>query len=399
MFVHCFSRERNFICLLVSLLVVLLAAAGTVHASGPGHAPCVVAVIDFENETGAPENANFARSLTDAVTTSMVKSGSLQVVERSRLKKIIDEQKLMLSGMVDTSMVANVGRLLSADNIVIGSLSLIEKKWMVNIRVLEVKTGRVLGSELFDAGDRKKLLKITQAIAHNLVRVINHYRQRTNVRMMFLAKPRGNEKNRLTPEEETQMKRVVQQKIEGYGARLKSANMDGERLTLSVQEVFEPLVLAEMLMTDDILEFRLIADAYEPNTKTQPAGTEPMFCHPGDNKWISAVYVNPVMTGEHIAQTSVVIDNYNQPSINLVFNQEGTGIFASITGGNIGKSMAIVLNGTCLAAPRIQEAITGGKAQITGRFNMTDAFRLSVSLKSGKTPAQLSLEGMDNGTE
>lgn len=396
---RCFFRDRSLLCPLIAALALLLFHPVAVHAAAPKDAPCVVAVIDFENETASPGNASLAKSVTNTVTTGLVKSGSLKVVERSRLKGVLDEQKLMLSGLIDTSALANVGKLLAADNIVIGSLSSAGKKWVVNARVLEVKTGRVLASEMFEAGDRKKLLKMSERLTADLIRVISHYQKKTNVRIAFLARPRDEKRTRLTPEEEQQTKNVLRKKIEGYGGRLRAAAIDGERLSLRVQEVTEPLLLAKMLMGDDVLEFRLVDDSYSPESKTLPPGTGLISCNFGGRNEDVAAYENPIMTGNSIATASVSIDRFNNAIINMAFDREGAATFESVTGQNIQKMMAIVLNGTCLTAPRIMEKISGGKAQITGVFTMEEAFRLSVSLTSGRMPARLSLEGIDTDAE
>ena len=59
----------------------------------------------------------------------------------------------------------------------------------------------------------------------------------------------------------------------------------------------------------------------------------------------------------------------NEPVVSITFNKEGADLFASITRSNVGEQLAIFLDGEILSAPRINEAITGGTAVISGGFN------------------------------
>jgi len=81
----------------------------------------------------------------------------------------------------------------------------------------------------------------------------------------------------------------------------------------------------------------------------------------------------------------------NQVVVRLEFNDEGKKLFAQITGANVGKPIAIFLDGQLLSAPTVQAAITDGVAIITGNFTTDDAKQLATRLNSGALPVPIKL--------
>jgi SecD/SecF fusion protein len=80
-----------------------------------------------------------------------------------------------------------------------------------------------------------------------------------------------------------------------------------------------------------------------------------------------------------------------RPMVTFDFDGEGGAAFASITAANVGHRFAVVLDGEVLTAPVIQQAISGGKGQITGDFTLQEAKTLAVLLTSGALPASLNV--------
>lgn len=98
------------------------------------------------------------------------------------------------------------------------------------------------------------------------------------------------------------------------------------------------------------------------------------------------------LSGRDLEQTSVTFDqNTGKPQVQLLFNPEGTKKFADITKRNTGKIVAIVLDDQVIEAPRVNEAILGGNAVITGGFTTEQAKALSVALNAGALPVPLSI--------
>ncbi len=99
-----------------------------------------------------------------------------------------------------------------------------------------------------------------------------------------------------------------------------------------------------------------------------------------------------VMTGDLLSEAKVSLDSrFSEPYVSITFNEEGARRFEEVTGANVKKRMAIILDNTVYSAPVIQEKIAGGSAQITGNFNMDDAKDLAIVLKAGALPAPLKM--------
>ncbi len=76
-----------------------------------------------------------------------------------------------------------------------------------------------------------------------------------------------------------------------------------------------------------------------------------------------------------------------RPEVDMAMNAEGARIWAGMTANNIGRCIAIVLDGMVYSYPRVNSEITGGRSQISGNFTVTEAEDLANVLKSGKLPA------------
>ena len=110
------------------------------------------------------------------------------------------------------------------------------------------------------------------------------------------------------------------------------------------------------------------------------------------------VEVGAPLTGEELQEAIVRIDQQqNRPYVGLEFKPQGAKIFEEITGANIGKRLAIVLDGNVYSAPVVQGRIAGGSAQITlgaGDYNSTmmEARDLALVLRAGALPVELVFE-------
>lgn len=102
-------------------------------------------------------------------------------------------------------------------------------------------------------------------------------------------------------------------------------------------------------------------------------------------------YGNVVLSGSDLKDARAQISQGNQAVVGLEFNSVGADKFADLTAKNIGKQIAIVLDGEVLTAPVVQEAITGGRAQISGSRSIEDAERLAILLRSGSLPVKIEI--------
>lgn len=97
-------------------------------------------------------------------------------------------------------------------------------------------------------------------------------------------------------------------------------------------------------------------------------------------------------TGKYLKRAEVVFEpNTNAPEISLQFNNEGSKIFEELTDRNIGKPLAIYIDGILISAPVVQDKISGGKAQITGKFTLSEAKEMARNLNAGALPMPITL--------
>lgn len=99
-----------------------------------------------------------------------------------------------------------------------------------------------------------------------------------------------------------------------------------------------------------------------------------------------------VLTGDKLVNASVGFDQYGQAIVQLQFDSEGAKIFDRVTFQNIGRRLAIVLDGKVYSAPVIRDRIPSGQAQISGNFSSQDASDLALVLRAGALPAPVTVE-------
>ena len=83
--------------------------------------------------------------------------------------------------------------------------------------------------------------------------------------------------------------------------------------------------------------------------------------------------------------------NTLEPEIDITFNDEGAKVFSEATARNVGKPLAIFLDKELLSAPRVNQAIEGGNAVISGQFTMEGATSLAIQLNAGALPVPIKL--------
>lgn len=141
------------------------------------------------------------------------------------------------------------------------------------------------------------------------------------------------------------------------------------------------------------LEFRIVrsdVDADRIARGILPAGTEilPLVGKDGVSTTPVVVDKESVLTGEYIVDARPEFDQRDgSAQVSLTFNGRGAALFERVTGENINKQMAIVLDGKVRSAPVIQQRISGGRASITGRFTTQEAQDLALVLRAGALPA------------
>jgi len=98
------------------------------------------------------------------------------------------------------------------------------------------------------------------------------------------------------------------------------------------------------------------------------------------------------LTGKYLKTAQLAFDQTtSKPIVSLQFNDEGAKIFEDLTTKNVGKPLAIFIDGLPISVPVVQGPISGGKAQITGKFTLEEAKELSRNLSAGALPVPIKL--------
>ncbi|HAU36490.1 MAG TPA: hypothetical protein DCX07_02080 [Phycisphaerales bacterium] len=166
--------------LAISILNVCLVASlcsaqpGPATANQPataaaGDAGVSVAVLDFEASVSG--NPHFGSQIADILTARLSVEESLDLVERTALGKVLEEQKLTLVGLVDQNQAAQVGKLVGAKLLVMGKAFVLDRKLMIVSKVVGVETGRVVGG-LRQVEQDKPLSETALLLAEDLAALI-----------------------------------------------------------------------------------------------------------------------------------------------------------------------------------------------------------------------------------
>ena len=100
---------------------------------------------------------------------------------------------------------------------------------------------------------------------------------------------------------------------------------------------------------------------------------------------------NTALTGTDLQNAKEETDQQGQNLVALEFSSEGGQKFADLTTKNVGRKIAILLDGEVLTAPNVKEPITGGKAVITGSRTLEEAHNLAILLRSGSLPVKVNI--------
>lgn len=135
---------------------------------------------------------------------------------------------------------------------------------------------------------------------------------------------------------------------------------------------------------------RIIGNEYQVLVSAKP---EPFFERQGIKLYyIYGVLAKPELTGDVISDAQATFDpTTNAPMVMMDMNADGAANWARITGANIKKRIAIVLDDRVYSAPTVQNKITGGRSQITGSSTIDEARLLEIVLKAGALKAPVKI--------
>ena len=179
---------------------------------------------------------------------------------------------------------------------------------------------------------------------------------------------------------------IVRRRVDEIGTNepniLKRGN---SRILVELPGLDDPSRIKSLLGKTANLSFQFVTTGDE-----KTFGVEKLFSE-DDNKPLN-VSRRIIISGENLVDAQPRMDTQsNQTVVTFQLDRVGSKKFAKATKSNIGKRLAIVLDGKIISAPTIQDAIVAGSGQITGNFNFQSATDLALLLRSGSLPAPLNI--------
>lgn len=186
---------------------------------------------------------------------------------------------------------------------------------------------------------------------------------------------------------------ILRNRVDQFGVTEPVIQKQGDNLVLvQLPGVKEPQRAIELIGKTALLEFKLVDDTNKLADALQGKIPEGYELLKDQNDESLLVRKNSELTGAALSNARVKIGGqYNMPYIAIDFNEEGAKTFATVTGNNINRRLAIVLDGKVQSAPVIRSKIPDGHAIIEGNFTMEDASSLAIVLRAGALPAPVNI--------
>ncbi|HSQ84782.1 MAG TPA: protein translocase subunit SecD, partial [Desulfobacterales bacterium] len=195
---------------------------------------------------------------------------------------------------------------------------------------------------------------------------------------------------------------TIRNRIDQFGVSEPDIRRQGDkRILVQLPGIKDTKRAKALIGKTALLEFKLLDDTHDVNQALKgnlPPGDEVLYGikeDPNTNRTYKTPYLlkkRTLLTGANLTDARVQIDSqYNEPYVSIDFDKKGARDFERITGENVKKRLAIVLDKKVYSAPVIQEKISGGKARITGRFTTEEARDLAIALRAGALPAPVKI--------
>lgn len=167
-----FTKSKfHLLCLLVSLTFALSPVESSPAATEIAPAKKIrLAILPLEGK-GAAEG--IPEAITELLTTDIAMTGVFDLIERAHLNKIMKEQSLQMSGALDVTKATEIGKLLSAEKVLVGSIGSFSFGKVLNIRMVDVAKGNIQVADKQIARNDEQILTAASQLALNLAAYIS----------------------------------------------------------------------------------------------------------------------------------------------------------------------------------------------------------------------------------
>jgi len=216
----------------------------------------------------------------------------------------------------------------------------------------------------------------------------------------LVLSPKPAELERVRTQAVTQAVETIRNRIDQFGVTEPLIQQQGtDEILVQLPGVANPQRAIELIGKTAVLEFKMVdEDAHLTPGVALPPDDEVLYRRVLDPKTGQELDREPyivkrqaMLTGDTLTDARVAIDQFNSPYVAIDFDPAGGDVFARVTGENVGKRFAIVLDGNVYSAPVIRERIPGGRASITGNFTSAEANDLAIVLRAGALPAPVDI--------
>ncbi|GAB6094619.1 protein translocase subunit SecD [Desulfatiferula olefinivorans] len=196
---------------------------------------------------------------------------------------------------------------------------------------------------------------------------------------------------------------TIRNRIDEFGVSEPDIRKQGEnRILIQLPGIRDTKNAKDLIGKTAVLEFRLVDEAHDVQQALRngpPPGSEILYEMVKNPATGTSVKGTPylikkevLLTGEALTDARLSFDSMdNEYFVSIDFDRKGGKEFARITGENVNKRLAIVLDNTVYSAPVIQMRIPGGHARITGSFTQEEGKVLAIALRAGALPAPVEI--------
>lgn len=189
---------------------------------------------------------------------------------------------------------------------------------------------------------------------------------------------------------------IIRNRIDEFGVREPVISKQGsEFVVVQLPGVTDRERAKEVVGKTAHLEFKLVSDDPDLNKKAEegqvPEGYEWKETQDGPGRSNLLVSADALLTGDHLTNAWVGFGQMGEANVQIQFDKEGAKLFDQVTFQNVGKRLAIVLDGKVHSAPVIRDRIPNGQAVISGNFTPEEASDLSLVLRAGALPAPVKI--------